>query len=123
MSPSLSRKAKQSEPQPQGPAPSEAVQFRERIRRQEELIVEIKSLREEVERLNGHRFFRIHDKFWTMVWHALARGLMMGLGTVVGATLLLSVLVWTLAQIEFIPIIGQWARQIIDIVQDVGDGR
>ena len=46
----------------------------------------------------------------------------MGLGTVVGATLLLSVLIWTLSQIEFIPIIGEWARQVIDIVQEVGDG-
>ncbi|MGY3437627.1 MULTISPECIES: DUF5665 domain-containing protein [unclassified Marinovum] len=87
----------------------------------DDLVNEIRSLRKEIERLNGHRFFRIHDKFWTMVWHSLARGLMMGLGTVVGATLLLSVVVWTLAQIEFIPIIGEYARQIIDIVQDVGN--
>ena len=70
-----------------------------------------------MERLNNHRFFRIHDSFWRMLGAALARGLMMGLGTVVGATLLLSLLVWTLAQIEFIPIVGEWAKQIAEIVQ------
>lgn len=79
-------------------------------------------MRKEVERLNGHRFFRIHDRFWTMLWHSLARGLMMGLGTVVGATLLLSTLVWTLSQIEFIPIVGEWAREISDIVQNDPNG-
>lgn len=79
-------------------------------------------MRKEVERLNGHRFFRIHDRFHTMIWHALARGLMMGLGTVVGATLLLSTLVWTLSQIEFIPIVGEWAREISDIVQSDSNG-
>lgn len=88
----------------------------------DDLVSEIRALRREVEKLNGHRFFRIHDKFWTMLWHSLARGLMMGLGTVVGATVLLSLVIWTLSQIEFIPIIGEWARQIIDIVQEVGSG-
>ena len=73
-----------------------------------------------MERLNNHRFFRIHDNFWRMLGAALARGLMMGLGTVVGATLLLSLLVWTLAQIEFIPIVGEWAKQIAEIVQSGG---
>lgn len=87
-----------------------------------DLAHEIRLLRKEVERLNGHRFFRIHDRFWTMVWHSLARGLMMGLGTVVGATLLLSTLVWTLSQIEFIPIVGEWAREISSIVQSDRNG-
>lgn len=83
----------------------------------DELAKEIQTLRAEVERLNNHRFFRIHDSFWLMLGNALARGLMMGLGTVVGATLLLSFLVWTLAQIEFIPIVGEWAKEIAAIVQ------
>lgn len=79
-------------------------------------------MRKEVERLNRHRFFRIHDRFWTMLWHALARGLMMGLGTVVGATVLLSTLVWALSQIELLPIVGEWAREISDIVQSDRNG-
>lgn len=86
----------------------------------DDLVQEIRALRREVERLNNHRFFRIHDNFWRMLGASLARGLMMGLGTVVGATLLLSVLVWTLAQIEFIPIVGEWAKQIAQIVQTGG---
>ena len=86
----------------------------------DELIKEIQTLRAEVERLNGHRFFRIHDSFWRMLANALARGLMMGLGTVIGATLLLSILVWTLSQIEFIPIVGEWAKEIAAIVQGGG---
>ena len=35
-----------------------------------------------------------------------------GLGTVIGATVLLSLIIWSLSQIEFIPIIGDWAVRI-----------
>ena len=86
----------------------------------DDLVQEIRALRAEVKRLNNHRFFRVNDNFWWMLGNALARGLMMGLGTVVGATLLLSILVWTLAQIEFIPIVGEWAKEIAEIVKGGG---
>ena len=39
-------------------------------------------------------------------------GMAVGLGTVIGATALLSLIVWSLSQIEFIPIIGDWAVRI-----------
>lgn len=83
----------------------------------EDMVREIKALRAEVRRLNNHRFLRVNDNFWWMLGNALARGLMMGLGTVVGATLLLSVLVWMLSQIEFLPIVGEWAKEIAVIVK------
>lgn len=41
-----------------------------------------------------------------------ASGMAVGLGTVIGATVLLSLIVWSLSQIEFIPIIGDWATRI-----------
>jgi hypothetical protein len=41
-----------------------------------------------------------------------ATGMAVGLGTVIGATVLLSLIVWSLSQIEFIPIIGDWAAEI-----------
>jgi hypothetical protein len=36
---------------------------------------------------------------------------------VVGATLLVSILVAILAQIEFIPILGNYAHQVIEIIE------
>jgi hypothetical protein len=43
--------------------------------------------------------------------------LAIGLGSVVGATLLVTILIQILAQIEFIPILGNYAHQIIEIIE------
>lgn len=66
-----------------------------------------------MEALVQHRFVRIHDSTLRLVWFQFLRGLAFGFGTVVGASLLVSIVVLTLSQIEFIPIIGNMATQII----------
>ena len=77
-----------------------------------ELQSEIAGLRRELERLNGHRFIRVQNSLRLMLWHQFLRGLATGLGTVVGATILVSVFAYFLSQIDFIPIIGEWAAEI-----------
>jgi hypothetical protein len=78
----------------------------------DELTREVAALRRELQTLNAHRFIRVHNSFPRMLAFNLARGLAAGLGTVLGATVLLSVMIWALSQIEFLPIIGDWAAQI-----------
>ncbi len=76
------------------------------------LAAEIAALRAEVARLNAHRFVRDLNSPLRMLALTFARGLVLGLGTVVGASILVSVSVYLLAQIDFLPIIGDWAAQI-----------
>ncbi|MDC0737954.1 DUF5665 domain-containing protein [Cognatishimia sp. SS12] len=71
-------------------------------------------LTREVELLNSHRFIRLQNSFWRMVGFQFVRGLAFGLGSVIGATILVSVFAWWIAQLEFIPIIGDWAAQILE---------
>lgn len=85
----------------------------------DELMREVAALRREVQRLNAHRFIRVHNSIPRMLAFSLARGLAAGLGTVLGATVLLSVMIWALSQIEFLPIIGDWAAQIAAQVRDM----
>jgi hypothetical protein len=73
---------------------------------------ELRALRLELERLNNHSFIRIHDRPVRLLAFNFARGLAFGLGTVVGASVLLSVVAWSLSQIDFLPIIGDWASEI-----------
>ncbi|NBR89303.1 MAG: hypothetical protein EBS68_05210 [Rhodobacteraceae bacterium] len=47
-----------------------------------------------------------------------ARGLAFGLGTVLGASLLVSLAAWWLSQFEFLPIIGEWAAQIAEDIRN-----
>ncbi|MBN2907497.1 MAG: hypothetical protein JXJ18_12380 [Rhodobacteraceae bacterium] len=84
---------------------------------QADLAHEIAALRREVGRLNAQRFFRLNGSVWKMLGVQFLRGLAMGLGTVVGASALVSIIVYSLGQIDFIPVIGDWAKQIAQEIQ------
>ncbi len=73
---------------------------------------EVAALRAEVARLNAHRFIRLHNSLPRLVAFNFLRGLAFGLGTVIGATILVSFLALVLSRIDFIPIIGEWAAEI-----------
>ncbi len=64
-----------------------------------------------------HYFFKIHSSFWKILLVSLFRGLASGLGWVLGATILVSLLTYTLSQIEFIPILGEWVSQLINEIE------
>lgn len=75
---------------------------------------EIAALRKEIERLNNHRFIRIQNSVPRLIGFQFLRGLALGLGTVVGASVLVSIVGYFLAQIDFLPIVGDWAASIAE---------
>lgn len=77
----------------------------------ETLSAEIRRLSEQMERWNDRY------KFWRLAMLSLVRGLMLGLGTALGATALVSVVVLLLSQIEFIPILGDMASALIEEIE------
>ena len=81
---------------------------------------EIALLREEVARLNGHRFLRTYNSTGRLLWFQFLRGVAFGLGSVVGATIVVSALVYALSSVDFIPVIGEWAAEVVRIVQGGG---
>lgn len=74
-------------------------------------------LTQELERLNTHRFVTLHNSPVKLVVFQFFRGLAFGLGTVLGATILVSLLGWWLAQFEFVPILGDWAARIVEEIE------
>ncbi|HEY9022522.1 MAG: DUF5665 domain-containing protein [Paracoccaceae bacterium] len=97
-------------PQTEQPLPSDQIEA-------------IRSLARELERLNSHRFVKVHNSMFRLVGFQFARGLAFGLGSVLGASILVSVVAWWLSQIEFLPIIGEWASKLaqeIELPRDVG---
>ncbi|MGC9419178.1 MAG: DUF5665 domain-containing protein [Rhodovulum sp.] len=83
-----------------------------------DLAREIAALRREVKQLNRQRFFEINGSVWRLVSIQFLRGLAMGLGTVVGASALVSIIAFSLSQIDFIPVIGDWAKEIAREIQE-----
>lgn len=73
---------------------------------------ELAGVHRELARLNAHRLVRIHNSWSKLVAFQFVKGLAFGLGTVVGATILVSIFALVLSNIDFIPIIGEWAARI-----------
>ncbi|WP_417242006.1 DUF5665 domain-containing protein [Celeribacter sp.] len=73
---------------------------------------ELDALTAEVRRLNDHRFVKIHNSTWKLMWFQLLRGLAFGFGSVAGATILVSIVGFILNQMEVVPIVGEWAKQL-----------
>ncbi|MEM6823677.1 MAG: DUF5665 domain-containing protein [Pseudomonadota bacterium] len=88
------------------------------------LASELRALRKEVARLNAHRFVEVENSLPRLLFQQVLRGLALGLGTVVGASVLVSILVFFLSRIDFIPIIGEWASELADVIEaEVGTRR
>ena len=61
-----------------------------------------KRLADALEELKEHNFMKIHESAWKFMYYNLLRGLAIGLGSVVGATVLVTIFIQILAQFEFI---------------------
>lgn len=79
---------------------------------------DLASLKAEVHKMNSHRFIRMHNSLSKLIWFNFMRGLAFGLGSVIGATVLVSILVYLLRGIDFIPIIGDWATEVLSIITE-----
>ena len=89
-----------------------------------ELTTEIRALRREIARFNEHSFVRVENSLPRVLFRQILRGLALGLGTVIGASVLVSVLVFFLSRIDFIPIIGEWAGEIAEVIEaEIGTRR
>ena len=83
---------------------------------------EVRALRQEMTLLREHRMFQLYQSVPRILLFRFATGMAVGLGTVIGATVLLSLIIWALSQIEFIPIIGEWSVRIAEEIQALTQG-
>lgn len=82
------------------------------------LEAEVRALREEMSFLRKHRMFQIYQSVPRIMMFRFAVGMAVGLGTVIGATVLLSLIIWALSQIEFLPIVGAWSAEIARQIEE-----
>jgi hypothetical protein len=82
-----------------------------------DLATEVRSLRRAVETLNDHAWVRIENSTPRLLVRQILKGLALGFGTVVGASVLVSVALFFLSRIDFIPIIGEWANEVADVIE------
>lgn len=80
--------------------------------READLRREIARLTDQVAKLNQQRILKIQNSYPRLLFYRFVSGLALGLGTVLGGSILLSLLALALSSIDFIPVIGEWATRI-----------
>ena len=78
---------------------------------------EIKKLSEAIKSLNNNNIFKIYNSTKKILVVSFLKGLASGLGWIIGATILVSLLTYILSQIEFIPILGDIVSQLIEEIE------
>ena len=78
---------------------------------------EIKKLGEAIKILNNNNIFKIYNSTKKILFVSFLKGLASGLGWIIGATILVSLLTYILSQIEFIPILGDIVSQLIEEIE------
>lgn len=68
--------------------------------------------------LESHLFFKSHKGWGRLFLFQLVRGLALGLGSILGATVVLYGLVYLLSHMDFIPVVGEWANQLINVLKE-----
>lgn len=72
-----------------------------------------KDLAKEIKKLKQLEFFQVFKHPWKFMWFSLLKGMMVGLGSVLGASVLVGFLVYLIGQISFVPILGDFVEDII----------
>ena len=78
---------------------------------------EIKKLSDAIKSLNNNNIFKIYNSTKKILFISFLKGLSSGLGWIIGATILVSILTFALSQIQFIPILGEWVSKLITEIQ------
>ena len=67
------------------------------------------------------KWLRVNAKLMTPL-HSFYRGVVLGLGLAIGTGFVLSVLIHLLAKLALVPLIGDFAKQILDYLETSGSG-
>jgi len=83
----------------------------------DKVLLSLKKIERALEHVNSHKLMEIYNSIPKLLFYQFMKGIVFGLGSVLGATIVVSILVYLLSQIEFIPILGEWVKLISEEIQ------
>lgn len=87
-------------------------------RLEKELALEMKELAIEMRKLKSMEFVKFYKKPWKFVWYSFIKGVMVGLGTVLGASVLVAIVLYLFAQFSHVPLIGKFFQGLANQIQE-----
>lgn len=88
-----------------------------KIDAEKELVRNLKGLTHHLEKLKDFELLQVFKNPWKFMWYSFLKGLMVGFGSVLGATVVVAVVIFLLAKISFLPFVGEYITDIIEQVQ------
>lgn len=82
-----------------------------------ELAREIRLLSAEIKRIKSMEVIKIFRHPWKFLGLSLVKGIMVGFGSVLGATIFLSLFIYILAQISLVPIVGDFVKDVMSQIE------
>ena len=82
-----------------------------------ELAREINLLVTEVKKLKHMEVIKIFKHPWKFLGLSMLKGIMVGFGSVLGATVFLSIFIYLLARISFVPIVGDFVESVMSDIE------
>lgn len=83
-----------------------------------ELAKEIRLLSKEIQRMKDMEVIQIFKNKWKFLGYSFLKGIMVGFGSVLGATVFLSIFIYILTEISAIPILGDFVKDIIQQINN-----
>jgi len=82
-----------------------------------ELSKELKELTHEIQKLKSLEFIQVLKHPWKLMGLSLLKGIMIGFGSVLGATVLVAIFVYLLAQMSLVPVVGDFVKSVITQIE------
>ena len=76
-----------------------------------------------IKELKNHNFFKMYDSYSKLFLLHFVKGTAFGLGSIIGAGIVIYFLAQLFSQIELIPIIGDWATEILNEIKLSDSGK
>ena len=84
---------------------------------EKELAKEMKALAKEIQKIKDMEFIQILKQPVKLLWFSFLKGMMVGFGSVLGASVLVGAFLYVLAQISFLPIVGGFVQDLSNYIQ------
>ncbi|MCK9186839.1 DUF5665 domain-containing protein [Candidatus Gracilibacteria bacterium] len=79
---------------------------------EKELVKAVKEMSKQVETLRDMELLQVLKRPWKLLWYSFLKGLMIGFGSVLGASVLITIFVYLVAQLSTVPFVGNYIDKI-----------
>ena len=83
----------------------------------QQILFEAQRIYRELQKLNAHKVVRVYDSASKLIFYQFLKGVAFGLGSVIGATIIVSIAAYFLSHLELVPVVGEWVKLVLEEIE------